>query len=249
LEEIKTLCAKMDSSGGSGATTPEEYVYGGTADWRTDIHQYECPEVPTHLESIELVMHWGGKFTPELKGPEVDMPYEGDYTQEDYAQQMIDEYISMGVDPEYVWPQSFNPEDVYYWIQNTDYGKQAVALDETLRNEEEVEAWIKELYENHVQIVAPPLWALVEADLSTELGIVPSYYAMTAKKYGLDIITWTLERTDPGLNGWYWQTLQDLDLVEGDKYALLYVLAYEVGVLGVFSDWPATTTFFANCML
>lgn len=26
------------------------------------------------------------------------------------------------------------------------------------------------------------------------------------------------------------------------------VLANNVGVLGVFSDWPATTTFFANCM-
>lgn len=35
LAEIKSLCAKMDSSGGSGAMTAEEYVYGGTADWRT----------------------------------------------------------------------------------------------------------------------------------------------------------------------------------------------------------------------
>jgi hypothetical protein len=51
-----------------------------------------------------------------------------------------------------------------------------------------------------------------------------------------------------GLDDWYWQTLQGLDLVDGDNYALLYVLAYDVGVLGVFSDWPATTTFFANCM-
>jgi glycerophosphoryl diester phosphodiesterase len=26
------------------------------------------------------------------------------------------------------------------------------------------------------------------------------------------------------------------------------VLAREVGVIGIFSDWPATTTFYANCM-
>ena len=26
------------------------------------------------------------------------------------------------------------------------------------------------------------------------------------------------------------------------------VLAQQVGVLGIFSDWPATTTFYANCM-
>lgn len=35
LAEIKTLCAKMDSSGGSAALTAQKYVYGGTADWRT----------------------------------------------------------------------------------------------------------------------------------------------------------------------------------------------------------------------
>jgi hypothetical protein len=28
---------------------------------------------------------------------------------------------------------------------------------------------------------------------------------------------------------------------------MLYVLAKEVKVLGVFSDWPATVTFIANC--
>ena len=35
---------------------------------------------------------------------------------------------------------------------------------------------------------------------------------------------------------------------DGFNYALLHVLSQDVGVLGVFSDWPATTTFYANCM-
>jgi glycerophosphoryl diester phosphodiesterase len=26
------------------------------------------------------------------------------------------------------------------------------------------------------------------------------------------------------------------------------VLAQEVGVIGIFSDWPATTTYYASCM-
>lgn len=30
---------------------------------------------------------------------------------------------------------------------------------------------------------------------------------------------------------------------------LLETLATDVGVVGVFSDWPATTTFYANCRL
>ena len=35
---------------------------------------------------------------------------------------------------------------------------------------------------------------------------------------------------------------------EGDMLQALHVLAKDVGVMGVFSDWPATTTFYANCM-
>lgn len=84
--------------------------------------------------------------------------------------------------------------------------------------------------------------------------MAPSAYAESASEHGLDVITWTLERTGPGLEGWYWQTLTesvgelDKTTVDGYKFALLHVLAQDVGVLGVFSDWPATTTFYANCM-
>ena len=28
----------------------------------------------------------------------------------------------------------------------------------------------------------------------------------------------------------------------------LDVLAKQVGIIGIFSDWPATVTFYANCM-
>jgi hypothetical protein len=35
---------------------------------------------------------------------------------------------------------------------------------------------------------------------------------------------------------------------EGVILELLDVLANEVGVEGVFSDWPATVTFYANCL-
>jgi glycerophosphoryl diester phosphodiesterase len=253
LEEIKTMCAKMDSFGFLGGTA-EEYAYGGTAAWRTDLYQYECPRVPTHKESIELIKGANLKFTPELKTPEVEMPFEGDYTQQMYAQQMIDEYIEAGVPPENVWPQSFLHDDVYYWIDNTDFGAQAVALDD----QEDLDAagfnaLFDELVAGGAKIVAPPMWRLVEADESAELRMKPSQYAIDAKAKGLAIITWTLERAGPGLDDWYWQTLSGLEadgvsgLVEGDKYNLLHVLAFDVGVLGVFSDWPATTTFFANC--
>jgi glycerophosphoryl diester phosphodiesterase len=35
---------------------------------------------------------------------------------------------------------------------------------------------------------------------------------------------------------------------DGDMYLALDVLARKVGVIGIFSDWPATVTFYANCM-
>jgi glycerophosphoryl diester phosphodiesterase len=251
LAEIKKLCAKMDSSNES-AKSKKAYVYGGTPDWRTDLYASygaTCPKVPTHKESIELIGNSNGKFTPELKSPQVAMPYEGNYTQQEYAQQMINEYIDAGIPPCRVWPQSFSVDDVYYWLDNTDYGQQAVALDEIDdRDPNQIDEFLDELVEKGVQIVAPPLFRLVEAGKNED--IVPSYYAMAAKDRGLDIITWTLERTPPGLMGYYWQSLNEANFTttEGSRLELLHVLNEEVGVLGVFSDWPATTTFYANCM-
>lgn len=76
-----------------------------------------------------------------------------------------------------------------------------------------------------------------------------SYYAMAAMERGLDIITWTLERSGPGLSGYYWGTTEnEVELTDGDNFSILRVLIEEVGILGIFSDWPATVTFYANCM-
>ena len=65
-------------------------------------------------------------------------------------------------------------------------------------------------------------------------------FARSVKASGLKIITWTFEsaRTTaavygerPGL------MLETLDL-----------LAQDIGVSGVFSDWPGTVTYYANCL-
>jgi len=81
-------------------------------------------------------------------------------------------------------------------------------------------------------------------------NIVPSIYAIAAKDAGLDIITWTLERSgflkDGG--GFYYQSVADVINNDGDAYVVLDVLAKDVGILGIFSDWPATVTYYGNCM-
>ena len=80
--------------------------------------------------------------------------------------------------------------------------------------------------------------------------LVPSEYAKRARPAGLNIIAWTLERSGPlaGGGGFYYQTVADAINNDGDTMTALHVLAQDVGVVGVFSDWPATTTYYANCM-
>ncbi len=253
LAEFKTLKGKMDASD-PDATTVEEYL-GGTADWRTDL--YTPGTLMSHAESIELFSGLGAKFTPELKAPEVEMPYEGDYTQEHYAQQLIDEYKAAGVDPQDVFAQSFNRDDVLYWIENEpEFGAQAVYLDDRYEAELALDpndpaTWSPDmatLADQGVKIIAPPMWMLVTLDENGE--IVPSAYAKAAKEAGLGIITWTLERSGPldEGGGWYYQSVSDAIDDVGDMLELLDVLAKEVGILGIFSDWPATVTYYANCM-
>jgi glycerophosphoryl diester phosphodiesterase len=246
LEEFKTLKGKMDASD-PGAVSVEEYL-DGTPNWRTDLYS-ATGTLMTHAESIELFTNLGVKMTPELKSPSVEMPFEGDYSQQDYAQQMIDEYKTAGVRPKHVFAQSFNLDDVLYWIEHTPrFGTQAVYLDGSDNAEEAAQTidMMAELKAKGVNYLAPAMWALVTEQNGE---IVPSEYAMTAKAYGLNLITWTLERS--GLlasgGGWYYQTINDITDNDGDMMVLLDVLAQDVGIKGIFSDWPATVTYYANC--
>ncbi|MDP1928933.1 MAG: glycerophosphodiester phosphodiesterase family protein [Thiobacillus sp.] len=256
LAEFKTLRGKMDASN-PRARTVAEYL-GGTANFRTDL--YAGPSsgtLMTHKESIALFKKLGVKMTPELKSASVAMPYDsdgdgvGDYTQADYAQQMIDDYKAAGVPPRNVFAQSFDIRDIRYWIASEPaFGKQAVYLDDAnipaeLPNAAELESYKAE----GINIVAPPMYALLDVDSNGK--IVPSAYAHNAKAAGLGIITWTLERSGvlaDGNNGYYFQTIDSAISREGDVMNVLDVLAKDVGILGIFSDWPATVTYYANCM-
>jgi glycerophosphoryl diester phosphodiesterase len=249
LAEFKSLCGKMDSFNPNG-TTVEQYM-DGTPNWRTDLYA-SCGTLLTHAESIDLIEGLGARFTPELKAPSVTMPFQGTYTQQAYAQQMIDEYKAAGIKPKDVFPQSFGLDDVLYWIANEPaFGKQAVYLDERVDQPggyAAAVAGMDALAAQGVQIVAPPMWALVKLDGGG--NIVPSEYALAARAAGLDIITWTLERSGPlkSGGGYYYQAVNPVINNDGDMLRVLDVLAQDVGVLGVFSDWPATVTYYANCM-
>lgn len=258
LTEFKTLEGKMDASD-MKATTPEAYL-GGTADWRTDLYAASAGTLMTHAESIVLMKDLGAKFTPEIKAPAVEMPYEG-MTQAQYVQKVVDAYKAAGIPPEDVWIQSFNLDDVRYLIENAaEFGKQAVYLDDRYEASDEDEGEIdpndpatfkptmQELADMGVTYIAPPIWMLVTLD--AEGKIVPSPYAEAAKEAGLSMITWSLERSGPLTNGggWYYQSITDAVRDDGVMYEVVDVLAQDVGVVGIFSDWPATATYYANCM-
>jgi glycerophosphoryl diester phosphodiesterase len=175
LAEFKTLRGKMDAFNPRGRTV-EEYM-AGTATWRTDL--YSGPTsgtLMTHAESIALFKKLGVKMTPELKTPVVGMPFDG-FSQQDYAQKLIDEYKAAGVGPSKVYPQSFLKDDVLYWIANEPaFGKRAVYLDDAavvadLPSASELAAYKAQ----GINIWAPPTWALLALDPWN--NIVPSLVA------------------------------------------------------------------------
>lgn len=256
FEEFKSLEAKMDA-GNPAATTPEGYL-GGTAGWRTDLYTGRA-SVLSFRESIALNKRLGVKHTPELKGASHQDRVDAVFgSQAGYAQKFIDELKDAGVEPKDAWVQSFNIEDVLYWIQNEPrFGKQAVYLDsvdtttnppiERLSFDE-----LKALRAQGVRIIAPPVWALLAVNGSGK--VLPSDYARDIRKAGLDIIAWTFERSDlrqgAAKGGWYYQFDPQGQAIgkDSDMYKALDVLARQVGILGIFSDWPATVTYYANCM-
>ncbi|KAK0645396.1 PLC-like phosphodiesterase [Cercophora newfieldiana] len=252
LPELNTLCSKMDGFN-PNATTVKEYI-DGTPGYRTDLYAKGCSKILELREYIEIVDKLGLKFTPELKTPEVPMPFQNTaYTQEVYAQHMIDVFKTAGIAPERVYPQSFLYADVLYWLKHEPkFAKQAVLLDESadFGPMEDSVANLTMYAKDGVKIVAPPLPYLVELDKKTG-EIVPSAYAKRAKELGMDIITWSLERSgwlaDGSKGGYYYESIGEGIKSEGDVFRLLHVLAQQVGVIGVFSDWSSTVTYYANC--
>lgn len=253
LAEFKTLTAKMDGFN-PDATTVADYM-NGTPRWRTDLYA-NSGTLMTHDESIALIKSLGAKFTPELKAPEVPMPFDGDYTQEKYATQMLAAYKAAGIPASDVFAQSFNLADILYWVKTApDFGAQAVFLEERYEklglDPNKPETWkpsMAELKASGVKILAPPIWAMLT--LNDKKEIVPSEYAKAAKAAGLDLIGWSLERDGPLHNGgaFYHRSIKPAIDRDGDTLTVLDVLAKQVGVRGMFSDWPATTTFYASCM-
>jgi len=98
-----------------------------------------------------------------------------------------------------------------------------------------------------INIVAPPMFALLTVEMAR------SYLPSTRKTPRLPASTSspgprTFRHSGRWNNGFYYQTIDSAIQREGDMMTVLDVLAREVKILGIFSDWPATVTYYANCM-
>jgi glycerophosphoryl diester phosphodiesterase len=258
------------------ATTVAAFL-GGTPGFRTDLYA-TGGTLLSHKESIALFDSLGAKFTPELKGIDRDSEGnpivtendgfgESGLDQESYARKMIQEYIDAGITPDRVFAQSFNLNDVILWIDEfLRFGLQAVYLisenpadklagppNVINENPPTLQEFL-EVWNLGVNIIAPPMPVLLKAS-ADNAQIQPSEYAHRAKLAGFDIISWTTERSGrivenvlEGGDTFYYQTTLEALRNDGDILRTIDVLAQDVAIIGLFSDWPATTTFYANCL-
>ncbi|KAK5061562.1 hypothetical protein LTR84_008106 [Exophiala bonariae] len=254
--EFKSLCGKMDGFNKT-ATNVEDYQHGTPA-WRTELYD-TCGQVLTFPEWIDLVDSIPGyrNFTPELKTPPkaVPLPFNG-YTQAQYARDAMNVFVQKGIDPSRVWFQSFTPADIYLWLNEFPaFGKQLVYLDEDGDTPDNFTVAVNRLgalKASGVSVVAPPINYLLTVGGPNNDTIVPSSYAITAKEVGLDVIAWSFERSGPlskvaANEDYYYASIAPITYYDGQAYNVIDVLAQEVGIIGLFSDWSSTVTYYANC--
>ncbi len=248
LAEFKTLRGKVDAFD-PAAQTVEEFV-APRRRVRPDLGEgLTRGTLLTHAESIALFERLGVDMTPELKEASVALPWNG-LTRERLAQRLIDEYRAAGIPPSRVLPQSFLQADVEYWVANEpEYGQRAVLLDDArLPIGAPTARRVRRYKQAGINIWAPPLFLLLDQD--GEGRIVPSRAARAARAAGLDILAWTVERSGnltARSNGFYYRSIDAAISREGDVLRVIDVLARDVGVRGIFSDWPATVSFYAGC--
>ncbi len=255
LAEFKTLKGKMDGRN-IKAKNIDDYM-NATANWRTDLYSQNS-QLVTLEEHIKLIQKHNIKHSPELKVPIEDLPFDG-YTLNDFRLELLNSYKRHAVQASDFYPQTLDYKTIKFWLKNEPtLAKNATYIisknTETLEGKEfdkdNPSTWKrdpKEIHADGVNVVSVASYLLVSIDKNGRM--VPSEYAKRAKDAGLKIIAWTVERSTPLANGggYYYTGLKEVINNDGDVMNYIDVLAQDVGVIGIFSDWPATVTYYANC--
>jgi glycerophosphoryl diester phosphodiesterase len=251
--ELQTLDAKMDAFD-PRATTPAGYLRG-TPSWRTDLYS-SGGRIVSHDESISLFRSLGVAMTPELKAPSVSMPFEQSYTHIDYARAVVDSYRNAGIPPSDVFLQSFDMDVHREWMAYApDYARTAIlGVVTSPHGKTQTLAYVDSLRRAGIETVAAPVSILLTLNEDGQLAATD--FAIALRKVGIAIVAWTLERSGRIRDGRVEESASDFYLGpmlpsfdnDGDIYRVIHALNVEVGVRAIFSDWPATVTYYANCV-
>jgi len=245
LAQFRKLCGRRDQVS-PAANTVAEYLHELPSP--VSAEPVSCGTLMTHAESIALIDQLGASFIPELKAPQVAMPFRG-MSQADYANKMLGEYTTAGINSQRVSPQSFVFTDIQHWIaQSPAFADQVVYLDPRGRQVgfRPSLADMQTLRAQGVTTLAPPIPMLLQLD--DQGRIQATDYARYAHQAGLKLMTWTFENgaaTDP--DNWLYRSLPQYVQHESQILEVLHALHTQAGISGIFSDWPATTTYYANC--
>ena len=244
LAEFKSLCGRADFANPQARSIS---AYLPNRIRKVDTPVLICPTLLTHKESIDLIGKLGRKYVPELKAPMVKMPFNG-MTQNQYADRLIQAYLDTNTNLSDVYPQSFNITDIKYWIETyPEIAHQVVYLDPRGRSPDfkPTLAGMRHLYDLGLRILAPPIPMLVRLNGDE---IVPTAYARLAQQAGLKLIAWTFESgeaTDP--KNWLYYPVRSAIKIEADMLRVLEVLERDVGIIGLFTDWAGTVTYYNAC--
>lgn len=247
LAEFKSLCGRRDRIEPT-ARSLEQYLDQYAAPG-TESEPTACGTLMSHADSIELLAPLDVLFIPELKAPMVSMPHR-DMTQAAYMDALINAYRAQGIAPERVRIQSFNPDDLLYLVdRHPEFATNALWLDARGRNPAFAPtlADMRATKQAGINTLAPPMPMLLQVDQQGKLQATE--YARLAAQAGLELVTWTFENgqpTDP--RNWMYANVRDYLQHDSQMLEILHALHEEVGISGIFSDWPGTTTYYANCL-
>ncbi|HFU75966.1 MAG TPA: glycerophosphodiester phosphodiesterase, partial [Arcobacter sp.] len=224
LKEFHSLKGKMDGENPK-AKNIKEFI-DATPSFRTDLYANDGGVLMDFNQSIDLFHKYNRKMTPEIKIPQVGMPFNG-FSQKDFIDSIVGTLRSKKINFDDIYIQSFNLNDLLYLIKKyPNLAKNSIYLVEDFDKNFGKDIQQLPLLKNEgIKIIAPPIWALLTTDKNNQ--IVPSIYAKALKKYGFKIITWSLERSEimQGVKtGWYYQTINKAIYSNSSIMEILHVL-------------------------
>jgi len=238
LSEFKSLCGRADNID-LKAGSIDEYLKDRST--MGTINQVGCGTLLSHQESISLIGKHGRKYIPELKKMDAVSLRTMNLSLEGYADLLLEEYRKIEIEPSKVFLQSFDRRVVDHWLARyPDYASNVVYLDGRGRNPLFLPSRrdMDKLFQQGLRYIAPPIPMLLKQN--DEGNLRETAYARYANQSGLKLITWTMESRLSDIAGFSTQ--------ESDRLRVLDALAQRAKVFGVFSDWPATVTRYANCL-